>query len=113
MNTPAVPNETPFTVILPSKYPNPAIKNTQKTKKLIVLIERMPPKSTIIKTSKNLLHKKCSFNSYYYYKEKRVNREYVLENSELGMKNYELRKFRIQNSEFRETLIAMGKIWEL
>ena len=55
MKTPAVPKESPLIVILPSKYPNAAIKNTQKTKKLIVLIERMPPKSTIIKTSKNLL----------------------------------------------------------
>ena len=52
MKTPAVPKETPLIVILPSKYPNAAIKNTQKTKKLIVLIERMPPKSTIIKPLK-------------------------------------------------------------
>ena len=103
MKTPAVPKETPLIVILPSKYPNPAIKNTQKTKKLIVLIERMPPKSTIIKTSKNLLQENAVLIHSCIIEEMKDlgnrGRKLGIMNEELRIKNEGNSEFGIQNSE--------------
>jgi len=54
-------------VILPRRYPNPAITNTQKTKKLIVLIDKIPPKRTIFIPLISIIHlcsslcKECGF----------------------------------------------------